>query len=149
MREFDVRDCEMAKINNDINCLKEKVIYAKIRSRKNQKIINALQEELLHLRNEFYEIKRDGKNISSRSVDTDYVIDVQNELKATQKKLQLLKHLLHERQHKICKLRVQLTLTDLKMKQSEKERAQQQNLCAKAQIASLQYRIQKRQEWSV
>lgn len=28
---FDVRDCETMKISNDVNCLKEKIIYAKIR----------------------------------------------------------------------------------------------------------------------
>ncbi|VBB28029.1 unnamed protein product [Acanthocheilonema viteae] len=142
------------KINNDINCLKEKIAYAKIRSGKNQKIVSNLQEQLLGLRNEFYEIKHlagneKKHNISFISADTDCIIDVQNELKITEKKLQLLRSVLHTCKYQISKLRVQLTLTGQKMKQSEKDRAQQQILCARAEIASLQYRIQGSQEWAV
>lgn len=49
----------------------------------------------------------------------------------------------------MCKLRVQLTLTDQKMKQSEKDKAQQQIVCARAEIASLQYQIERNREWDV
>ncbi|KAM3719210.1 Protein PAM1 [Dirofilaria immitis] len=148
---FDISNCEIMKLNNAINYLKEKIAYAKIKSKKNREIINKLRERLLYLYHEFYDttyLIEDGKknDISSVSVDTDCIIDKQNELKTMENKIQLLRNTISTCKHQICELRIQLALTNQKMKQNEKERAQLQILCVKAEIAFLQSQIQKGQE---
>ncbi|VDN83045.1 unnamed protein product [Brugia pahangi] len=150
--KFGVGNYEVMKINNSINCLKEKIACTKIRSRRNHKIIDDLQERLICLRNEFHDTKcliRSGRqvNTSSVSVNTDCIIDVQNELRNTENKIQLLQGILCMSEDQISDLLIQLLLTGQKMKQSEKDRAQLQIFCAKAEIASLQYQIQENQEW--
>ncbi|EFO25496.1 hypothetical protein LOAG_02986 [Loa loa] len=149
--EFVAKDREMVKINNSINCLKKQIAYAKIRSRKNHEIINKFRDRLLYLCDEFYDTKRlfeGGKKINTPSVsaDTDYIIDLQNELKTTENKIQLLRDKLNVCQRHISELRIQLVLTDQKVKQSEKDKAQLQILCAKAEITSLQCQIQENRE---
>ncbi|EJW86281.1 hypothetical protein WUBG_02807, partial [Wuchereria bancrofti] len=97
--KFGVGNCEVMEINNSINCLKEQIACTKIRCRRNHKIIDNLQERLICLRNEFHNTKRLIRsrrqfNTSSVSVDTDCIIDVQNELKTTENKVQLLRSIL-------------------------------------------------------
>ncbi|VDM98564.1 unnamed protein product [Thelazia callipaeda] len=151
--KFDTRDSDATKMHNTIACLKQKIADANLRSTKNHKIIDSLSQRIRSLCYELYEMRRleersSMSNISSTSIDTDCIIDLQNDLLITEDKIQHLQTSLLESEQQSRELHEQLILANRKMEQSEKYRMQLQILSNKAEMVAVCYRMMaKERNW--
>ncbi|VDN22433.1 unnamed protein product [Gongylonema pulchrum] len=143
--EIDEQDRKIMKLSNAIDSMRKQLVHAEKRWRDDQTHIDCLRRTVRDLGQELQETKqllnREKKHSdSSLSLDTDIIIDVQNELKVINEQIRHFRSMLHKYERSTRELRMRHTSTNSRMQRSERHRAHVQIACAKTEIIAVQIR---------